>query len=355
MENEQTAESAAGDIPNELKDLLIQFSVAYLVDRPHDIVDFAVEYFQNLQNDRNTEQESENRKMSSRIEINDESPNADHGIVKCRTTHLTGVVGTVEEELIKGDNLPPIHAKTEDEKNQIYKSIKEYAIFRPISKINLYQIIDYMSLRAVGPNEIVYKQDENGDIFYVVKSGTFEQYRNGNLMRSHDSGDGFGELALLYSAARSSTVKAVTAGELWQIDRWAFRKVLFHSEYQNRLQLEDLFDKICIFKQLSAEQKMNLADAVQERFFESGEVIYMQKDKADGMYFIQNGTVQLVKGDGTTNSFTIKLDEGEHFGEAGLFTGSLRACTATAVDKVHTAFLGIGAFNRLVGTSIVKE
>lgn len=100
---------------------------------------------------------------------------------------------------------------------------------------------------------------------------------------------------------------------------------------------------------------MNLADAVQERFYEPGAVIYNPTDRSDGMYFIQQGNVQLQRSDDDRDGFTVTLDEGEHFGESGLFTGSFRACTATALDKVHTAFLGIGAFNRLIGTTIVKD
>lgn len=38
--------------------------------------------------------------------------------------------------------------------------------------------------------------------------------------------DGFGELALLYNSARSSTVKAVENSTLWFIDRLKFRRAV---------------------------------------------------------------------------------------------------------------------------------
>merc|ERR1719516_384629 len=40
-------------IPAELQDTLLDFTVHYLVERPPDIVDFAVDYFSGLQTKRN--------------------------------------------------------------------------------------------------------------------------------------------------------------------------------------------------------------------------------------------------------------------------------------------------------------
>lgn len=207
MQTDHTPESDPADIPDELKELLIQFSVAYLVDRPTHIVDFAADYFQNLQNERNAEQENEKNKITSRIAIHDKNPNSDHNIARCRTERLdTGVVGTVEEELIRGIDLPLLHPKTADEKYLIYTTIKDYAIFRTISKSSLYQIIDYMPLRTFEANETVYEKDELGESFYIIKSGTFEQFRHGHSLRMFQNSGGFGELALLYSAPRGTSV-----------------------------------------------------------------------------------------------------------------------------------------------------
>ena len=40
-------------IPSELQETLLDFTVHYLVERPPDIVDFAMDYFGELQNKRN--------------------------------------------------------------------------------------------------------------------------------------------------------------------------------------------------------------------------------------------------------------------------------------------------------------
>lgn len=39
-------------VPDELKEVLLQFSIAYLVEQPPDLIDFAAEYFNKLQANR---------------------------------------------------------------------------------------------------------------------------------------------------------------------------------------------------------------------------------------------------------------------------------------------------------------
>jgi len=41
-------------VPDELKEVLLQFSIAYLVEQPSDLIDFAAEYFNKLQAHRPT-------------------------------------------------------------------------------------------------------------------------------------------------------------------------------------------------------------------------------------------------------------------------------------------------------------
>jgi CRP-like cAMP-binding protein len=47
---------------------------------------------------------------------------------------------------------------------------------------------------------------------------------DGKVKKSLHSGDGFGELALLYSSPRSASIKAIKASFLWYIDRTTFRR-----------------------------------------------------------------------------------------------------------------------------------
>lgn len=40
-------------VPDSLRDVLLEFSIAYLLEQPGDVIDYAVEFFSKLQDNRN--------------------------------------------------------------------------------------------------------------------------------------------------------------------------------------------------------------------------------------------------------------------------------------------------------------
>ena len=58
-------------IPSELQETLLDFTVHYLVERPPDIIDFAMEYFSRLQTKRNNSnlQNSDDEEMESEEDV----------------------------------------------------------------------------------------------------------------------------------------------------------------------------------------------------------------------------------------------------------------------------------------------
>jgi len=63
-------------------------------------------------------------------------------------------------------------------------------------------------------------------LLYKKEKGNLEVIVNNKVKRELKVGDGFGELALLYNAPRSASVKAQENCNLWGIDRNSFRKAV---------------------------------------------------------------------------------------------------------------------------------
>lgn len=92
-------------------------------------------------------------------------------------------------------------------------------------------------------------------VYYFFYRGKFEVYvkdSTGADMRIHayDNGGAFGELALLYNMPRAATIKAVTNGTLWAMDRQTFRRILLKSAYKKRKMYENLINKVPMLKSL---------------------------------------------------------------------------------------------------------
>jgi len=70
------------------------------------------------------------------------------------------------------------------------------------------------------------KQGSNASSFFILHEGKLSVEINGVSKRNIEAGEGFGELALLYSAPRSASIKASKSSFLWFIDRETFRSAL---------------------------------------------------------------------------------------------------------------------------------
>lgn len=79
-------------------------------------------------------------------------------------------------------------------------------------------------------------------------------------------------------------------------------------------------------------ERMSLSDALVPRFFKQGDCIIKQGDQADGMYFVQEGEVQVYKTNEDTGleQEVTKVARGGYFGELALITKNPRAASVFA-------------------------
>ncbi len=108
------------------------------------------------------------------------------------------------------------------------KTLEPFALLQPDQVAIL---LDRLKERKYAPGENIITQGEEGDVYYIVKSGRVtvlkkmftEEYEN---VAVFDVGDGFGEEALLTDSRRSATVQAVDETVVWTISRDDFDHVL---------------------------------------------------------------------------------------------------------------------------------
>jgi MFS family permease len=79
--------------------------------------------------------------------------------------------------------------------------------------------------------QVVCSQGEDADRFYLIEAGAAEVIGDGRLVRTLNSGDGFGEIALLGETSRTASVRARTELRLYAVDGHQFRSTV--SGYQS--------------------------------------------------------------------------------------------------------------------------
>lgn len=102
--------------------------------------------------------------------------------------------------------------------------------------------------------EILFRENEHGDAFYIILSGTVEVYiekLNKHLADLH-SGSFFGELSLMLGLPRTATVKAKKSTILFAINQENFKKILINNSHLYNIILETFAHRK---KELLARQK----------------------------------------------------------------------------------------------------
>lgn len=137
---------------------------------------------------------------------------------------------------------------------------------------------------------------------------------------------------------RAATIKAASEGSLWAMDRQTFRRILLKSAFKKRKMYENLIDSVPMLKTLQSYERMNLADALVPRSYTANERIIKQGDAADGMYFVEAGTIIIKVYDDQGKEVEIsRIGKGGYFGELALVTHRPRAASAYAGEEVKLA------------------
>ena len=87
-------------------------------------------------------------------------------------------------------------------------------------------IVEKMFYCEVRESEFIFKQGDNASNYFIVERGQVDIIIDGAVKKQLKAGDAFGELALLYNAPRSASVRATSDSGFWAIDRKTFRKAV---------------------------------------------------------------------------------------------------------------------------------
>jgi len=104
--------------------------------------------------------------------------------------------------------------------------LKTVPILKGLDESQFSQITDAVRVEHVEEDTLVVKQGDEGDKFFIIKSGTAKAVRDQDTVKLYQEGEFFGELALLKNAPRAATVIATSKSSFLTIERKAFTRLL---------------------------------------------------------------------------------------------------------------------------------
>mmetsp|Transcript_120973 Transcript_120973/g.287375 ORF Transcript_120973/g.287375 Transcript_120973/m.287375 type:complete len:391 (+) Transcript_120973:68-1240(+) len=251
--------------------------------------------------------------------------------------------------------VPPVFAKTEEQKTRLANILKECFLFASIDSHDMAILIDAMQEKVVEQGTRLINQGDDGDCLYVIEEGQmncFIQSSEGERkVKECVAGDLFGELALLYNCPRAASVEAAQRCVLWELDRESFNQIVKKAAISHREQLEEFLEKVPLLQSMETYERSSLCDALHAVSFNKGEVIVQQGEIGDTFYILEEGTAVVTKVyvAGTPAKEVLRLQHGAYFGELALLNNEPRAASVHAATDCQCYTLSRRTFNRLLG------
>uniref|UniRef100_A0A0N5AIH6 cAMP-dependent protein kinase type I-alpha regulatory subunit n=1 Tax=Syphacia muris TaxID=451379 RepID=A0A0N5AIH6_9BILA len=224
--------------------------------------------------------------------------------------------------------------KDEETRRALESVMCKNILFSHLEKDERKAIFDAMFPVVKKKDEVIIKQGEEGDNFYVVDSGEVLIFVNGECAGSIKDGGSFGELALIYGTPRAATI--VTKSDvvkMWAIDRMTYRSVLMRTTMRKRKLYDEFLSKI-----LTA---INFWQIPVCNFGQPG----------DEFYIIVEGEADVLQKRTDDAPFEIvgHLGPSDYFGEIALLLDRPRAATVVAKTPLVCVKLDRARFERVMG------
>ena len=213
---------------------------------------------------------------------------------------------------------------------ELIDNLKSHFLFNMISEEAVKQVVKEMKCLILEAGQLIYRQGNYGNAFYVVEKGKLDVLVDGVSCSSLGPKQSFGELGLIQDSPRSNTVVTTEKTVLRSIDRLTYRSVLSRVYSGKEEEGVGFLEVIPLFKALSRAQLSSLANVTNIKKYMSGDRIITEGEMGDTLYIIKEGIVNCSKYEQHIRDFK----KGEFFGEQGLLYQSKRSATCTAAGKV---------------------
>jgi len=124
------------------------------------------------------------------------------------------------------------------------EALKRVPLFEGLSKKELTQLARATEDLAVEAGTVLCREGRLGREFFVIVDGVAEVTKGGKRLATRQSGEFFGEIALITTTRRTATVIAKTPLRCFILTRGDFRRVLDESPSVERKVMQALAERL---------------------------------------------------------------------------------------------------------------
>jgi len=124
------------------------------------------------------------------------------------------------------------------------EALKRAPLFEGLSKKELRELARVTEDLKIEAGTVICREGSLGREFFVIVDGVAEVTKNGKRLATRQSGEFFGEIALITTTRRTATVTAKTPIRCFILTRGDFRRVLDESPSVERKVMQALAERL---------------------------------------------------------------------------------------------------------------
>lgn len=224
-------------------------------------------------------------------------------------------------------------------------AVRRHGLFDHIDDDSVGGFVELMWRETCNSGDAIIKEGEAGDRFFLIEQGGFEVKKSNKTVATMSSGMIVGVSAMMNRSPRNATVIATKPSTVWVVNRNAYRRFIMKSSQGKIEEHLATLDTVKMFENLLEEEKLQLAEALDEVDFKDGDRIITQGEEGDTFYIIRRGEVACLIDGNEVN----RLQMGAYFGARALLKKEPRAATITCKGPVQVLTLDRNGFKDLLG------
>ncbi len=232
---------------------------------------------------------------------------------------------------------------------------RDVPLLSGLTTLQLREFLLESDVFAPAQDEIIFERNDYSNTFFTILDGEFLAYTED---KNHETisyrlsrGNFFGEMGLLSGRRRVGTVKAATAGVLIETPRRSMLKLIRTVEAVRHM-LDDISLRravqACLGGGLNDEELDYLVRNATVKKFDAGQNIFLQGDKADGLYLIRRGSVMIVRMNDGREEVLSYVAAGNYVGEKALISDMPRSATVRTAVPTETILLETRAVTEML-------
>jgi len=271
-----------------------------------------------------------------------------HGISHIAQQKKQGVSG--QSLAVSHDLQITKHSKDFRSRTVIKEAIMENDFLKNLSQGQVRELVDAMHEKQVPKGCYVIREGELGSHLYVSAEGEYEVIKDGKVLGRLGVGKAFGELAILYNCKRTASIKAVTDGKLWAMERTVFQQIMQSTGMKKTENQINFLKIVPLLSNFPHGILGKISDVLELEVYKSGEYIVREGTSGDTFYIISEGDVKVTKKTNNKEDEIRTLSKGDYFGEQALLKTDLRTANVIATSEtVECLTLDRDSFFQLVG------